>query len=332
MTAARVPLVTLLLSACASGQLVELEEEHAALRREYDDLAANVEALRREMVEVGLVTEAQANARAAVPVKGSKGGKAQGPGRKKPGMGGAARPDTELTAMMPWSATRTGNGPTLPALPPAERAAGPCGWKFSVESLQPLSDFPLNRDGFGKSGPVVLLEDGQPLAAHATPETFEAACAGAFRHAGYLVLYSPTGTVDDGARRTYQLSLAPEFPLPRGEDARPMYWVYPGTTVTVKFERGWDPAWGEPKLTLAGRVLLAEDGSAGAKAPGLSADLTDEGNFNVAQVLELDDRPFTVEISSTPDGPYVLVDTFTLGNADHAVVVTAEAAWASRTR
>ena len=71
------------LSGCAGGQLAELEEEQDALRTEYEDLQANVEALKSEMVALGLITEAQANARKAPTPKPTKakGGKA---GPRKP--------------------------------------------------------------------------------------------------------------------------------------------------------------------------------------------------------------------------------------------------------
>lgn len=326
----RALMLAALLAGCGGGQLAELEEEQAELRKEYDDLEENVEALKQEMIGLGLITEAQANARVK-PNKGAKAKvKAGGPPGKRPKRPGTPRPETELSEALPWTAERTGTPDPLPAIAKPERAEGACGWRIKLEQLQPVSDFPLNRDGFGKSGPVVLLEDGEPMLAHAMPGQFADQCSGAFRHAGYLFLFSPTGTVDDGGTRSYTLGHAPEFPLPRGEDDRPMYWVYPGTTATFTFTEGWQQDWGTPELTLAGRTMDPVDGgTATFTAPGIEQVL-DDGNFTLTQTLDLGDEGFSLTLSSPKGGPWVLIDTLTLGNPEFAVVVTAEAAWASR--
>ena len=320
---------SLFLFSCAGGQLAELEEEHDALQAEYDDLRENVEGLKNEMVSLGLITQQQANARAKVAPKGGKTGKAgKAPAGRRGRVHGNPRPKNELSEQLTWTATRSGDPADLGSLGTAERAGGDCGWKLTLESLQPLSDFPLNRDGFGKSGPVVLFEDGQPMTAHAMPEAFENTCSGAFRHAGYTFLFSPTGTVEDGGRRTYTAALASDFPLARGDDERPMYWVYPGTTATFSFSSGWNAEWGESRLAIAGRLI--GEGAAGLDAPGLERDLDTPGNFHIAEVIEPGAEAFTVEVQAPEGGPYVLIDTLTLGNPDNAVVVTAEAAWAAR--
>ena len=132
------------LSGCAGGQLAELELEQQQLRAEYEDVAANVAALRDEMVELGLITRAQANAKA--PSQGRSGKKIKPRGNPSPA--------NDLSEGMPWTATRTGDKPTLPALADLERSSGDCGWRFHVRELQPISDFPLNRDGFGKASQV----------------------------------------------------------------------------------------------------------------------------------------------------------------------------------
>ena len=227
------------LSGCAGGQLAELELEQQQLRAEYEDVAANVAALRDEMGELGLITRAQANAKA--PSQGRSGKKIKPRGNPSPA--------NDLSEGMPWTATRTGDKPTLPALADLERSSGDCGWRFHVRELQPISDFPLNRDGFGKASPVVMYAGDQPMSPHANPEDFEKACTGSYRHAGYLFLFSPTGNVDAASERSYRIELADEVPLPR-DDGRPMYWVYPGTTLTFSVPGAWDPAWGEVRLDL----------------------------------------------------------------------------------
>jgi hypothetical protein len=106
-----------------------------------------------------------------------------------------------------------------------------------------------------------------------------------------------------------------------------MYWVYPGTTLTLSFEGAWDPSWGELKMDLAGRVMDIDQAPVTLTAPGFSDELRANGNFDIKQALEAPTGAWTLEIASPEEGPYVLVDTLTLGNPDNAVVVTSESAW-----
>ena len=152
------------------------------------------------------------------------------------------------------------------------------------------------------------------------------ACTGSYRHAGYLFLFSPSGEVDAVRERTYRIELADEVPAPRN-DGRPMYWVYPGTTLIFSVPAAWDPAWGEVRLDLAGRVMDFDEFPVTVKAPGFSEELRSNGNFDMSHALESPTGAWSVEIASPAGGPYLVIDTLTIGNPDNAVVMTSEAAW-----
>ena len=120
---------------------------------------------------------------------------------------------------------RNGTPDDLPELPKVSRVPNTaCGFKYKIESLKPISDFVLNRSDLGKSSPIVLYEDNKALPGHAYPKAFEESCEGAFRHAGFVILFSPTGDGPDAERRhNYRIGLSEDVPMPRGDDGRPMY-------------------------------------------------------------------------------------------------------------
>ena len=312
---ASLSLLVLSLLACDSTQLNELEEEHEALRVEVDDLAQNVASLRNDMVELGLLTQEQSLKRVPIDAQPV-------PTNTDMLQIGHQTPENPLADRVEVTAERVGTPPKLPKLEEAQRAGDPCGWRFQVRSLQPLSDFPLNRDGFGKVSPVLLFENGEALEPHALPGAYEGACAGAFRHAGYVFLFSPRGERDAPAQNTYAVALDERFPIPRGDDARPTYWVYPGTTATFRTNVPWDAAWGKPMLSVGGRALEARDRTASVSSTGLEREIDGTGDFEVSGELSRDGEPLTIEISSPEGGPYVLIDVLTVGNDDHALVVT----------
>lgn len=322
----RASLLTLFLAGCASQELSALEAEQDQLRQEYDDLEANVSALRNQMIEAGLVTKQQAVAKAPVPNKGGKASKGAKPAATK-GMEGNALPKHLLNDDITVEVTRAGEPPTLPALIDMERTESECGFKYTLQDLQPISDFPLNKQGYGKSSPVMLLQDGTPMKGHAMPSEFSDACTGSYRHAGYVFLFSPEDRPENAEKHTYTVQLDPQVPMERGEDKRPMYWVYPGTTLTFSLGSGWDPTWGEATLDLAAKVA-GEHLSPAVVSYGETEIKSDEtGLLEISKSADLPNTPFTIDISSPEDGPYLLLNTLTLGNAANALVLTSEVAF-----
>lgn len=315
------------LTGCGDPELSNLERDHEELRARVSELREHVDGLRAELIEAGVVDEGW-----EPPAAKRKGSRRKSAPPVDAAFGNPL-PQTELSEALPVTVTRTGTPPTLPDPGPFERLDSPCGHQFVVRELRALSDFPLNNNGFGKSGPVLLLEDGRPLKPHAAPSEFEDACSGAFRHAGHAFLFSPTASPDGAESRTWSLALSDDVPLRRGDDGREMYWVYPGTTLTFELGSGWDPAWGPLQVHIAGRIANGSTRPARVQLDGRAVELPSAVRpmpFTVSEVLPPPEGPWTLEITSPEDGPYVILGTLTLGNEGHARVLTSQEAFAAR--
>lgn len=326
--------LVLVLAGCGNAELDTLEKEQAELRTKVDELKTNVGVLRTGMVEAGLISAKQAKLRSGVEEAPAEEGKA-GKARRKPEgrTFGHPLPENELGEALPVTATRTGTPPELPALTDLERNESACGHKFVMRDLQPLSDYPLNSAGLGKSGPIVMLENGEPMAAHAAPEAFDETCSGAFRHAGYAFLFSPSGEVEAAAKNTYTLAHSDDVPMPRGDDGRPMYWVYPGTTLELAIDGGWDESWGDMILSIGGRVVVPSELAPQVRVAGQEMEIppgTRPNGFAIEETLAAPPSgPWRIEIESPEGGPYLVLGTITVGNADNALVITSEEAFAA---
>jgi hypothetical protein len=303
-------MVLLALFACQNVELAQLETRQDEMSDRHRAVEHEVDEVREGMVELGLVARQRAG-----------GGGSGGGARAKLNLAHQL-PATSLTGTLPWRAEREGSLPELPPLPEVERTESPCGHKYKLEPLKPISDFVLNSHDLGKSSPVLLLEDGEPLRGHAFPKQFEQKCAGAFRHAGFVILFSPTGESPESlSDHSYSIGLSPDLPLLRGDDQRPVYWVYPGTTLTFELDAGWDDAWGELYVDLAGRAL-------GDAASPLEITVSDEvfpfetGDIALTAEPDLPQGPWSIRITSPPDGPYAILDLLTVGNQETALVVT----------
>lgn len=287
--------------------LAELETEQKALEQEVVVLRHTVEEMRTRMQAMGLMPGGPAAAVAEV--------------------GGGE----DLSSAIPVVAERQGTLPTFPVFgEPERRDTSDCGYRFYVPWLEPISDQMLEQTGSGRASPVMLLHDGQPLTPHAGPLAYEKSCKFSFRHQPKYLFFSPANAVDNIAGE-WTLKLAKEVPLARGDD-REMYWVYPGTTLTFSFGKGWDAdTWGEMKITLEARLLYVGTPDAPTPRPGAEAtasflgveESSDDPRLGFEQVADPPDGPWTLELTSPLDGPYILVETLVVGNDQHALVVTA---------
>lgn len=318
----------LALAACTNEEkLAELEARQTELRSNYDETARQIRDMRDQLIAMGVISESD------TPTRG-KNTKIGGAGSKAKARVGNSMPAQNVTAEFPVAATRTGELPTLPPLVAApERGESPCGWKFTIKDLADISDYNLNSLGLGRSGPVLLLADGQPLKPHATPAEYDESCSNAFRHAGWAILFSPESGPENAEKHTYSLALDPEIPSVRGEDNRPMYWVYPGTTVTLTAARAWDPGWGTLEVDL---VLRRVDDGVPPKVSigGQAAEVPDDKDAAHLHVAfdPIPAEPLVIEISAPSNGAYTVIETLTIGNADTAAVVTSEAAFKAPAR
>lgn len=325
MPASRVlPLLLALAAGCGNDtKLTELEGQQRDLRTEFDATAAEIAEMRSQLQAMGVL---EGEGRTASKAKGKAGGAGSSKGKGKVGH---PLPKEDVTAALGFTAARTGTIPTLPALPQMQRSAeSACGWKFQIKEIQPISDYQVNAAGLGKAGPVVLLQDGKPLTAHALPADYEGRCAGAFRHAGFLIMFSPEGTPEAAEGKQYTIALSDQVPLVRGDDGRPIYWIYPGTTLRIETGKAWDPAWGALDVDLVTRAF-GEGSPYQVTIAGAPVELPEDNEApHLHQTLDpAPGTPIVIEISSPADGRYVAIETLTLGNAEHAAVVTSEAAF-----
>ncbi len=202
--------------ACTNDEkLAELEARQTEVRSSYDETARQIHDMRGQLISMGVLAEGE------VPVKG-KNIKAGGAGSKARSKAGNPVPTRLVTADLGVTAARTGEIPTLSELSAPERSESPCGWKFVVKELTDISDYNLNSLGLGRSGPVQLLADGQPLEPHGTPAEYDETCSNAFRHAGWAFLFSPEDSPENAEKHKYSIALDTAVPLPRGEDGRPL--------------------------------------------------------------------------------------------------------------
>jgi hypothetical protein len=299
-----------LLCGCGSSELSSLVAKQQESEARQVELQATMSDLKKQMQEVGLV---------ARPARGK--GQKRGRGR----LNNHLQPKQGLDNELSFQATRTGTADDLPELPKVTRVPNTaCGFKYKIEALKPISDFVLSRADLGKSSPVVLYEDNKPLPGHAYPKAFEAACEGAFRHAGFVILFSPNGTGPEARKKhNYRIGLADELPLLRGDDARPMYWIYPGTSVTISFETGWDLEWGPMWVDLDAHRAGGLEGAVSVTIQG-EEETYESGDVLISTEPDIPDGPWSITISSPSGGPYVLLNRLTIGNPNHALVVTGD--------
>lgn len=206
--------------------------------------------------------------------------------------------------------TRTGEGPPLPTPAPIP-GKNPC------EVTVPLPGFAfLGRKAMENSfprvkSPVRVWEGDQMLA----QEWKKGTCTGTSSHRGPIAV---NRLAADGP----PLRLAWSEAVPDGE-VDPTYWVYPGTRVTWSFadavRSGGVPA---TVRVHAGRI------GPGAGVPvlavaGATAALTPDGRFSEASLPAPETGPWSINLESPPDGPFLFVDWLEIVAGDRKAVVVA---------
>jgi hypothetical protein len=225
----------------------------------------------------------------------------------------------------PYALRVTRFGQAAPLHQPKEpvRDASPCGWYIERPALRYGSDLLLNRSTMGRSSPYLLLENGKPLVAHAQNGAHSARCAGAFRHAGARIEFSPNGYADAVTERVYTLAYDMRLPLARA-DGRELYWVYPGTEVVFNLEGTWPREGETPQLVVAAKRVGAYRGRPSYQV-GWDKPKWLRGAAPVVRAeMPADSTALRFSINSPVDGPLVVVDTMLIGTDQSAFVITAE--------
>ena len=302
---------TLALAACGASDLTRLGTAQRALE-DVVALRSTVDELRAEMQKRGVI----------------KGGP-HGP--RSPGAGAVA-PNATVDEDLPHTVARVGGDLSVKPVGGAERRDDTgCGWRIGLHHLEPIGDTALSKDNLGTSSPVVVRQAGRDLKPHAQPADYEKGCGAAFRHKEKYLFYSPDGSADAGSE-PLELALSSELPMLDG-DGRPRFWVYPGTTLEVRYSGAWDAeSWGEPSLVFDLRL----------RAVGTAAQPTEKGrgevviryldrelrgsdaNWRGSEALPGDVTDLVIAIESPADGPFVLVDALAVGNPGFASVVTSK--------
>jgi hypothetical protein len=306
---AAVALLPAVLVVACGPDLASVETEQQSLEKEVEVLRNTVDTMRTEMQAMGLMPGGPA---------GSTGPTVAG---------------NDLSQDLKWTAKRTGPVPVIDAKlgAPERRDNTECGYRFHLPWLEPLSDASLESTGSGRASPLLLLRDGKPLEPHANAPAYDKGCRFAFRHMPKFLFFSPDGDVN-AIGGAWTVAYDPAVPIARGGDERPAFWVYPGQTLTFTFDSGWQSAWGPMSVQVDARLIYV--GSAENPAPGsgppatVSALENEESGSDPRLGLDAVPEPppesaWTVEITSPPDGPFVLLELLRVGNDNNAVVVTA---------
>ena len=219
-------------------------------------------------------------------------------------LGDTPFPPVQPPLVLPFSAERTGDGPALPALS-VTPGDGPCQLSADVAGLRAISDNELAEGRAFAVTPLLVYQDGRPLQRATRKSDLAGGCLGLYRHRSKQVAIAPSGDPQDALDHTYTLGLSPDLPqVAEGSEA---WWVYPGTTLTLRFEGFPDQArkqalelWLEPLAGDGARVAVLLDGE--ALTPTRRGRL-----LRVATSRKAPKGAWTLEIRSPDSGPYALL-------------------------
>lgn len=226
----------------------------------------------------------------------------------------------------PTSVARVGAGPDIAPVT-FKRTPTPCGYIASTPQFAALGDGALAAAGLGPVSPVVVTQDGTPLQPHAARATFADACGGGYAHFGREIRLAPNDTAD--APHTFAVGLAETLTVRTGQGDEAM-WVYPGTTVQWTFDAPPEGAPGEEagRLAVEARVRVIGAGEAFLRAGGaearlgrpadLPADMASGAPVTAAARVTPSGGagPWTLEITSPPGGPWLVVEGVALGDGE----------------
>ncbi len=227
-----------------------------------------------------------------------------------------------------YTVTREGTAPVLTAssLVPGRKD---CAFVATLPGLGFLSQGNLLMRSANLHSPLIVLEGGESLT-----EANEDAPEGCFGHFWF------TGD-EVHLSRAQALGPKPRFVLDEVVPAirtlvdgssdpalTPTYWIYPGTTLTIRFDEPWRPVGPTVDLDLdLDRVdpVAAPDDAAGdpvVTVLGQAARLvrTDAG-YSVHACVPSDSPTFSLTIAAPPGGHYVVVQALSLSQAGERVRV-----------
>lgn len=208
---------------------------------------------------------------------------------------------------------RNGDAPEVPQATP-ERADGSCGWMVDISESFALSTRHLRDIGLGDVTPLTLLEDGRPLAAFSSKEQYEQQCAGAFNVGRNVIRFSPSGTGPE-AVDTHTYTIALSDALPMSSPAGAVWWVYTNNQLAAHF--AGDGGQAGRQVTVNAALRSPQNNPKAApmlQVGGQQATFTEATphHWQATLTFTVPEGEWQAEIISPFNGPYLLVDSFTL--------------------
>ncbi len=155
--------------------------------------------------------------------------------------------------------------------------------------------------------PLVVLEDGQPLEHVNWPGKLAGPCIGAYvPYPGRIFIAPGPHEEPPFEQRSYRLTAAGEMPVRML--ASEAWFVYPGTRLQLDFE-GWPGEPGTFELQVGLEPLIGQAAGASVRVDGQDVPLAPQGLRYLAGRAEqaTPDGPWSVEIASADDGPWLLL-------------------------
>ncbi len=204
-----------------------------------------------------------------------------------------------LAPLVPVAVARVGTPDALPSIDllPAAATDPPCCRRLTAPDLAGLADDALLRLGVHAVSPIVAVADGARLAGGANYAQRQAGCSGVSAHrAGILFACPSTETENLSAQ------LATEVPLRVENHPRPVWWVYPGTTLQITL-----PAAPVPTEAHAVWVRVSGEGSASWAVDGVPQEALIRGRRSSGTVVLPANREVTLSWTVPPGGAWTLV-------------------------
>ncbi len=197
-----------------------------------------------------------------------------------------------------------------PDLGPVELGADPdgeaCRFLVKAAEWQALSLSSLAAARVGNVSPLMVFEDGEPLAMESWPGKLKGACHGAFVPQSGRIFVSP-GAHEDPPRdgRSYRLGATADLPVRNGKSEG--WFVYPGTSLRFDVQ-GLADAAGAVAVDVGLEPLVGPAAGAVVRVQDQAVELASSGRFLQASAsVGAPGQPWSVVIDSPADGPWLLV-------------------------
>ncbi len=204
-----------------------------------------------------------------------------------------------LAPLVPLAVARVGTPDPLPTIDllPAAATDPPCCRRLAAPDLAGVADDALQRLAVHAVSPLVALADGVPLAGGANHTQRQAGCSGVSAHRSGILFACPSTVTEN-----LSAQLATDVPMRVENHPRPVWWVYPGTTLQITL-----PAAPVPTQAHAVWVRVAGEGSAAWAVDGVPQEAVDRGRRSSGTVALPANREVTLSWTVPSGGAWSLV-------------------------